>query len=260
MTGKVQVLREHDGRVARVRLAAPKANLLDTAMVADLEATVPGLARDPTVALVAIEGVGDHFSFGASVAEHRRGEVEAMLPAFHRLFRSLAAAGVPLAALVRGQCLGGGLELAAFCDYLFLDEGSTLGFPEIRLGVFPPVGTALLPLRIGVARAADWILSGATHPAPEAFAAGLATRLWPRGGLEDGFQAWLPDAVLAHSTSSLRLAVRALRTTWQDRFFADLDRLERLYLRDLMATPDATEGIEAFLAKRRPAWDHGKRP
>ncbi len=258
MSGRIRVLREADGRVVRVLLAAPKANILDAEMAAAIEEAVTGLAGEPELALVVFEGQGDHFSFGASVAEHRAGEVGRMLPAFHRMFRRLASVDIPLASQIRGQCLGGGLELAAFCDFVMAEEGAKLGLPEIRLGVFPPVGTALLPARIGVARAADWILTGTIHTAGEAHAAGLVTRLFPAGDLEAGFQAWLGETVLQHSASSLRVATRALRSVWQPGFFAGLDRLESLYLEDLMATGDAREGVEAFLAKRAPVWSHGK--
>jgi cyclohexa-1,5-dienecarbonyl-CoA hydratase len=113
---------------------------------------------------------------------------------------------------------------------------------------------------MGPARAADWVLTGTTHTAAEAAAAGLVTRLSKAGELERDFQAWLPEGVLAHSASSLRVALRGLRSTWQEQFFADLDRLERLYLGDLMSTHDAVEGVEAFLQKRKPVWSHGKAP
>jgi cyclohexa-1,5-dienecarbonyl-CoA hydratase len=180
-----------------------------------------------------------------------------MLPEFHALFRNLFAPDIPLVALVCGQCLGGGFELAAACDLVFAETSAHMGVPEIRLGVFPPVACALLPGRVGVARANDLLLTGRSWTAPEAHAAGLVTSLSEPGELEADFQGWVEKQLLPLSGSSLRIATRAARLPWRRRFLEDLQELERLYLEDLVSTHDANEGIEAFLEKRSPTWDHG---
>jgi cyclohexa-1,5-dienecarbonyl-CoA hydratase len=201
---------------------------------------------------VLIEGDGPHFSFGASVAEHRPGRIGEMLPAFHGLFAQMLRAAVPLLAAVRGQCLGGALELAAFCQRVFAAPDARLGQPEIQLGVFAPVASLILPERIGRGGAEDLCLSGRTLDADEALRIGLVDEI-----AADPAAAALAYArrhLLPRSASSLRMAVRASRHGFASRLQRDLQELEHLYLDELMATHDAVEGIAAFVEKRPPVW------
>jgi cyclohexa-1,5-dienecarbonyl-CoA hydratase len=250
----IRVSREQGGRLVRVLLAAPKANILTLEMMGEIERAMAAETASESVMAVAFEGEGAHFSFGASVEEHAADRVRTMLPRFHGMFRALAAPGVPLVALVRGQCLGGGFELAAFADLLFAEEGARLGVPEIKLGVFPPVAAALLPGRIGSPRANELILTGRTLTAEEAHGIGLLTALSASGRLAEDFAAWMEERLLPLSPASLRFATRAARRAWLPRFFEDLGELERLYLDELCATPDASEGIAAFIERRSPVW------
>lgn len=94
----------------------------------------------------------------------------------------------------------------------------------------------------------------------EAHQAGLVIEVSETGALEEEFQAWVFKHLLPLSSSSLRIATRAAMLTWRRQFLEDLQELERLYLEDLMETHDANEGIDAFLEKRTPAWDHGGVP
>jgi cyclohexa-1,5-dienecarbonyl-CoA hydratase len=247
---------DREGAVARLVLEAPPGNILDRAMTASLRTAVAGLAALPRLKLIVLEGRGAHFSYGVSIEEHRPEHAPAMLAGFHGLFRDLMDADVALLALVRGRCLGGGLELAAFCDWLFAVEGAELGQPEIRLGVFAPAASVLLPWRMG-GRAADLLLTGRAVGAAEAHALGLADRVLAGTGAEADLERWIAEHVLPHSASSLRRARRAFRHALHERLRADLPRLERLYLDDLMATRDAAEGIDAFLTKRPPSWSDG---
>ncbi|MBK8977422.1 MAG: cyclohexa-1,5-dienecarbonyl-CoA hydratase [Planctomycetes bacterium] len=243
-----------DGAIWRVALAVPKANVIDARMTAALTDVFVGAASSPRLAVIVLTHEGPHFSFGASVQEHLPERVGSMLATFHGLFAKIAAAGVPVFAAVRGQCLGGGLELAAFCHRLFVAPDAMLGQPEIRLGVIAPVASALLPERMGRGAADDVLLAGRPLGAAEAVASGLADCL-----AEDPEAAALAharEALLGHSASSLRFAVRAARAGFDARFFETLRRLERLYLDELMQTADAAEGITAFLEKRTPQWRH----
>ncbi len=235
-----------------VKLARPKGNVIDSAMIESLRAAVRG-AEGPVRAIL-ITAEGPHFSFGASVEEHRPGEVERFLPAFHALFRDLVACGRPLLAAVRGQCLGGGLEIAAFCHRVFAAPDARLGSPEIKLGVFAPVASIVLPHRIGRAAADDLLLTGRSVGAAEARSIGLVDEI--ADDPEKAARAWHEKHLVPHSASSLALAVRAARFALEQEIEATLPRLEALYLERLMATTDAKEGIESFLAKRGPAWTH----
>jgi cyclohexa-1,5-dienecarbonyl-CoA hydratase len=175
-----------------------------------------------------------------------------MLPAFHALARELLELSIPVACAVRGACLGGGLELALLADRIFVAPDAKLGQPEILLGVFAPLGSALLPRRIGASAAADLLLTGRTIPAEEATRLGLAQVLAQDPGAEA--LAWARE-VCGKSAAALRRATRAARLAWMPGFLADLAAVEELYLQDLMKTKDAAEGIRAFLEKREPTWE-----
>ena len=241
-----------EGRIWRLVLDAPKANVIDAAMTAELTRLFREATAEPALKAVVLEGEGAHFSFGASVEEHLPQHVAAMLRGFHDLFRAMAAAAVPVVAVVRGQCLGGGLELAAFAHRVFAAPDAKLGQPEIRLGVLAPAASVILPERVGRAVAEDLCLTGRIVGAPEALALGLVD------GVSDDPRAaalaWIRDGLLPHSAASLRRAVRAVRWGLDRKLHEDLDAIEGLYLEDLMTTADATEGIRAFLEKRRPVW------
>jgi cyclohexa-1,5-dienecarbonyl-CoA hydratase len=196
---------------------------------------------------------GPHFSFGASVQEHLPEHIAATLSALHGLLRTVADAPAPVITAVRGQCLGGGFELVLACDLIFAEEGAQFACPEIKLGVFAPAASALLPVRIGQAAAANLLLTGEPLTAVQAANLGLAARV-VAGNLEDAVAISLETDFLPRSPSSLGFACRAARLAVRRALDQDLPRLENLYLRELMLTPDAVEGIRAFLDKRSPQW------
>jgi cyclohexa-1,5-dienecarbonyl-CoA hydratase len=206
--------------------------------------------------LLAFSGAGKHFSFGASVEEHRPEQVGGMLEGFHGLFRDLMETDVPTLALVRGQCLGGGLELASFCDRIVAEEGAMLGQPEIRLGVFAPMASLLLPWRCG-ARASELLLTGKAIDAGTAASWGLVDQVVAAGEGEGAVTGWLEETLLPLSASSVRFARRASRWWLHRSLGQGIEELEQLYLDDLMNTHDAVEGIQSFLEKRKPTWTHG---
>lgn len=240
------------GAVWRVRFGSGRGNVLDGALVAGLTEVFRRAGREPSLKAVVLEGQGEHFSFGASVQEHLPEHVAGMLRDFHGLFGAIFESAVVSVAAVRGACLGGGLELAAACHRVYATPDARLGQPEIALGVFAPVGSVLLAERVGRPAAEDLCLSGRTLGGAEALRIGLVDGL-----AEDPAAAALGyarEALLAHSASSLRFAVRAVRAGHAERFRAEVARLERLYLDELMRSADAVEGIRAFLEKRKPAW------
>ncbi len=240
------------GAVWLVRLARPKANIVDAAMTDALRAVFADAHRTASLKTVVLSSEGPNFSFGASVQEHLPANVASMLERFHGLIRVIAVAAVPVLAAVRGQCLGGGLELAAFCNRLFAAPDARFGQPEIALGVFAPVASLLLPERLGRSAAEDLCLSGRTIDAGEALRLGLCDAVVDDP--EATALGYARDLLGRHSASSLRHAVRAVRGPFVAGFLRRLAELERTYLDELMATHDAREGIEAFVAKRAPVW------
>ena len=235
-----------------LRLDRPKGNVVDAAMTRALTEAFASARTEPALKAIVLTASGPNFSFGASVQEHLPEHVAGMLHDFHALFRTIAAAEVPVLAAVRGHCLGGGLEIAAFCHRVFAAPDSRLGQPEIALGVFAPVASLLLPHRIGRAAAEDLCLSGRTIGAEDALRVGLVDEIADEP--EAKALAYAEANLCRHSASSLRHAVRAVRGAFVETLFERLAELEQDYLVDLMATADATEGIEAFLHKRPPQW------
>jgi cyclohexa-1,5-dienecarbonyl-CoA hydratase len=250
----IRVEFEHEDQVARVVLAAPKANIVDQAMIAELESAFDGLAGRRDLKAIVLTGEGPNFSFGASVQEHLPEQISGTLARLHELLRQIAEAPAPTIAAIRGQCLGGGLELALACDLILAEETARLGCPEIQLGVFPPAASALLPVRIGAGPATSLVLTGASVSGAAAAAIGLVSRTAGPGQLDAVLAEWLAADFLPRSPSALRYAALAVRRPLVHALEQDLPVLERLYLQDLMSEPDAAEGIHAYLEKRLPRW------
>jgi cyclohexa-1,5-dienecarbonyl-CoA hydratase len=243
---------DREEKLLRLRLARPKANIIDGAMIAALDGALAEHLPNPNLAAVILDHDGPHFSFGASVEEHLPDQCAEMLRGLHALVRRMVDCPVPILVAVRGQCLGAGLEVAAAGNLIFAAPDAKLGQPEIKLGVFAPVASCLLPERIGQARAEDLLFSGRSASADEAHSWGLVAAI-----ADDPAAAALAffDTHLANlSVSSLRLAVRAARIDFADRVKAKINLVETLYLDTLMKTADAAEGLLAFIEKRPPKW------
>jgi cyclohexa-1,5-dienecarbonyl-CoA hydratase len=160
MTAPLKVWFEAEGRLLRLSLNRPKANILDAAMVAALDDALARHLSNPGLGAVLLEAEGPNFSFGASVEEHRPDQCAAMLKGFHRLILRMVESPVPILVAAQGKCLGGGLEVALAGHLLFVAQDATLGQPEIKLGVFAPAASCLLPELAGPMRALDLLLSG----------------------------------------------------------------------------------------------------
>jgi cyclohexa-1,5-dienecarbonyl-CoA hydratase len=254
MTSPLATWTEAEGRLLRLRLARPKANIVDAAMIAALDAALAGHADDRALSAVILDAEGPHFSFGASVEEHLPDQCAAMLGELHALIRRMLDYPVPILVAVKGQCLGGGLEVAMAGSLIFAAPDAQLGQPEIRIGVFAPAASCLLPERVGQAAAEEMLWSGRSLGAEEARAASLVQVV-----ADDPAQAasdWVAEHLLPKSAAALRQAVRAAREGFAARMAARLDAVERQYLDDLMSTKDAVEGLNAFLARREAKWEH----
>lgn len=234
----------------RLRLDAPPGNILDRSLVSALRQAVGEAAKSPSLRALLITGAGANFSYGASIEDHLPDRIAPFLEEFHALFRDLIALSLPCVAAVRGLCLGGGLELAAFCQRVVAAPDAQFGQPEIELGVFAPVASLVLPWRLRGGASDDLLLTGRRVAAQEALALGLVDAL--AADPEEAALAWIRAALLQKSASALRFAVQGARAHFHAAFLAQLDAIERLYLDRLMRTADASEGVRAFLEKRRP--------
>jgi cyclohexa-1,5-dienecarbonyl-CoA hydratase len=250
----LKVWLERDGALLRLRLARPKANVIDAAMIAALSEAFDAHRDNPGLLAALVDHEGPHFSFGASVEEHLPERCEKMLRALHALLGRMLDWPKPILVCAKGQCLGGGLEFAAAGHLLFVAPGAQLAQPEIRLGVFAPAASVLLAARIGQARAEDLLYSGRSIDGAAATAWGLANE-----AADDPVAAalaYFENNLAGKSAASLGLAVRAARKPFAELMRARLADAESLYLERLMRTRDATEGLAAFLEKRLPKWEH----
>jgi cyclohexa-1,5-dienecarbonyl-CoA hydratase len=248
-------LDEEGGALRRLVVNAGRGNILGSATIEALHAGARRAIDEPRCRCLLVEASGSDFSFGASVEEHLPGAVEAMLPGFHALLKTLLSSPVPVIAAVRGRCLGGGLEPILAAGRIVAHPSARFAAPEISLAVFAPASSALLPERVGQAAADELLLGGRSIDAEEARSIRLVDQLCGDG--EDPGQVALGYArssYLALSASTLRIAVRAAREAYVARVVERIDRLERLYLQELMRTADAVEGLQAFLEKLPPRW------
>lgn len=255
MADLVTVTPLDDNTIWRVTFGGAKGNILDLATMGELSAVFRAARATPGVKALGLEGAGRHFSFGASVPEHLPGQVESMLAAIRALALDMLESDVVLIAAVRGQCLGGGLEVASLCHRVVAGADAVLGQPEIALGVFAPLASVILPERLRRADAEDLCLTGRSIRADDARAIGLVDVVAADDPMDVAVE-WARTHFSSRSASSLRLAVRAVRASFVQRFRADLAALERLYLDELMQSHDAVEGLQAFLEKRPPVWRH----
>ncbi len=254
MTISLKTWFEAEGRLLRLRLNRPKANLIDATMISALDHAFIEHLDNRELGAIVLDAEGPNFSYGASVDEHLPDQCAAMLHRLHRLVLRMVDSPVPILVAIRGQCLGGGLEVALAGHLVFVAPDASLGQPEIKLGVFAPAASCLLPELIGPSRALDLLISGRSITGAEAAAIGLAHEAAadPEGAAVAYFERHLKPK----SASSIRQAVKAARLDYAARIEAKLASVERLYLDDLMKTHDAVEGLEAFIAKRTVQWTH----
>ena len=153
---------------------------------------------------------------------------------------------------VRGQCLGGGLEVVSAGHLIFAAPDAKFGQPEIQIGVFAPAASCLLPERTSLAAAEDLLLSGRSIGADEALRIGLVNAV--ADDPEAAALAYFDKHLAPKSAKSLRYAERAARQDTVERVAGKLKKIEKIYLDELMATPDAVEGLTAFIEKRPARW------
>lgn len=239
--------------VARITLRNPPLNVIDIPMMEALARTLEELEARSDIAVVVLSGNGKGFSAGVDVAAHAPDKVEEMLTRFHGVIRLLLSSKKVTIAAVHGHCLGGGAELAMVCDIVYTAASAQWGFPEIKLGCYPPVACTGLSALVGQKRAAELILTGRTISGVEAAEMGLANL-----SVRDEELAAAVDRIIgelaALSPAALAVTKKAIYAWDAMHFDKGLARAEKIYLEELVKAPDAQEGISAFLEKRKPKW------
>ena len=223
-------------------------------MMDELTQALAEIDHHREICAIIIRGAGENFSAGVDVSAHTPDKVELMLTRFHAVISSLINTKKITIATVRGSCLGGGAELAMICDLVYTSESAQWGFPEIKLGCYPPVACVALSTLVGQKNAADLILTGRNITGNEAAAMGLATRAVPDQQLETTVEGVIENLTQL-SSAALATTKKAIYVWDAMHFDKGLARAEKIYLEELIKTEDAREGIAAFLEKRKPRWE-----
>jgi cyclohexa-1,5-dienecarbonyl-CoA hydratase len=221
-------------------------------MISALSHALSEHESNPDISCVLLDAEGPHFSFGASVEEHLPDQCADMLGSLHGLIIQMLEYPVPILAAVQGQCLGGGLEVVCGASQIFAATDAKFGQPEIKLAVFAPAASCLLPERIGQANAEDLLFSGRSISSEEAFRIGLVQDVDENP--EQAALRWFDKHLANLSASSLRFAVQAARLQNLERIKEKIAQVEQLYIDELMKTHDALEGLTAFVEKRTASW------
>jgi cyclohexa-1,5-dienecarbonyl-CoA hydratase len=236
-----------------ITLNRPPVNVLDIAMMEEINNTLDLWHSDKGLKVVLFKAKGKCFSAGVDVGEHMGDLAPKMIEVFHGMFRRMDRLGVLTVASVYGTCLGGGCELAIFCDLVLASEGAKFGQPEIQVGVYPPIAAQIMPRIIGRKAAAELIFSGKTISAQEALNIGLINKVVKEEDLEKETEAFIKP-YMKLSSKVLKLTKRAMMSGLRDDLEPSLKLIEEIYLDQLMKTHDAREGLKAFLEKRKPDW------
>jgi cyclohexa-1,5-dienecarbonyl-CoA hydratase len=255
-TGKTEFLEltVADG-IASITLNRPPLNVLHNPMMGELNSLLEKVLAEADLAALVFRAKGKVFCAGVDVADHTPDKVGEMITRFHGIFRKLAATDVLTIAAVNGAALGGGCELATFCDIVLASDRAKFGQPEVQVGVLPPIAACVFPLQIGIRKAVELNAVGMTIPATEAQSIGLVNQVYPAAEFDERVEGYLAG-IRKLSRPVVRMAKRATAMVAREQILAHLDRVEKLYLDELMNLSDAHEGIAAFLQKRAPKWTH----
>jgi len=236
-----------------ITLNRPPVNVLNIAMMKEINEVLASWQGEKDLKLVLFNAMGKCFSAGVDVGEHMGDMAPKMIDAFHRMFRLMDSLGIPTMASVYGSCLGGGCELAVFCDLVISSEDAKYGQPEVQVGVFPPIAAQIMPRIIGRKAAMDLILSGRIISAVEALGMGLINKIVSKDDLNSATKDFCKP-YLKLSAEVLRKTKKAIMVGLMDDFEPSLKLIEDIYLDELMPTADAQEGLNAFMEKRKPVW------
>jgi cyclohexa-1,5-dienecarbonyl-CoA hydratase len=241
--------------VATLTLSRAPLNVLNIEMMKEINSYFEGLLKERSLRLLVVQAVGKLFSAGAAVEDHIGDLAPKMIEAFHKMFRLMDQLKVPSIAVVNGAALGGGCELALYCDMVIATERAKFGQPEIQVGVFPPIAALVLPRIIGRKKAMELVLSGDTINAQEALNLGIVNKVVPEASLASEVNGFI-EKFAKLSGVVLKMAKEAVLAGLNDDMDKGLKAIEKIYLDKVMMTHDANEGLKAFLEKRKPSWKH----
>jgi cyclohexa-1,5-dienecarbonyl-CoA hydratase len=247
------ILFERGDGVAKITLNHPPVNIMDIPTMREMNLALESLQGDKESKVLLFGATGKAFCAGVDVKDHTVDKVGEMVEVFHRIFRQMWSLEIPTVAAVNGAALGGGCELVTCCDMVIASDRATFGQPEIQVGVYPPVAAVVFPRLMPHMKAMELLLTGAVVDAQEAERLGIVNKVVPVDSFDDDVTGFV-SKLTALSGIVLRLTKRAALQGMTLGFEEALRLSEDLYLNHLMKTEDATEGLQAFVEKRKPVW------
>jgi enoyl-CoA hydratase/carnithine racemase len=242
--------------VTLIRLNRPEAlNALNSRLLSELSAALDAAGGDDAVRCVVLTGSDRAFAAGADIKEMSE---KTYAQAFTEDFftgpvRKIEQFRKPIIAAVAGYALGGGCELAMLCDFVIAAETAKFGQPEINLGIVPGIGgTQRLTRFVGKAKAMDMILTARMMDAAEAERAGLVSRIVPADKLVEEAVA-AASKIAALSPLAVGMAKELVDAAYETTLATGV-ALERRLFHSLFAFDDQTEGMTAFVEKRKPSF------
>lgn len=242
-----------DGAVARMTLNRPEHNLLNERMLTELARGIEVLHEKDEIKLIIIDSAQKVFSGGIDVGEYTTQRVFQMLDAFHHVFTAMIDVGKPVMVVVNGRAIGGGSELAAFGDIVVATPNAVFAQPEIRLGIFPPLASTILPYIVGPKLALELVLTGQPINAERAKQLGLINRLVAEADLEKTV-AELTTQITSQSGAVLTMAKKAILAGMGLSLRDGLHNSINIFLNELYKLEDSQEGLRALVEKRSPEW------
>lgn len=239
--------------VARITLDYPPYNVLNVPMMIEIAECIEGLNNSPEIKAIVMQSAQKMFSAGISLEDSRPERVFQTLDTFNRVFLAIGDISKPLLVVVNGPAVGAGSELVAFGDLVIASPNARFSQPEVRLGVFPPFASVMLPQLIGPKKTYELILTGEALTAEEAMRLGFVNKVVPEADLQR-----VVDEIVAKiaefSAPVLEVTKRVINSAMGLPLKEAMKQSHDIYLNQLMSLEDVQEGLRAVLEKRRPVW------
>ena len=252
MDYKTIVVEEKD-MIGRITFNSPPLNVLNIEMMKEINHALKDF-QNKSLKVLILAAEGKAFSTGVDISDHTKEKVNEMIQVFHDIFTNLLKIKAPTVALVNGAALGGGCEVAMFCDIVIASEKSKFGQPEIKVGVLPPVAAAIFPKLMWSKKALELIVTGDVIKAAEAIDLGLVNHILPVENFEEEAEKFITEKLASNSAVVMQLTKRAFIEGASQNYSNSIKKIEDIYLNELMKTDDANEGLAAFMEKRQPVW------
>lgn len=241
--------------VAAITIERPPANALSSGVLRELSTLLDEIEKKDEIRVILIHGEGRFFSAGADIKEFTEIQSSKDFSKLSKygqvLFERMEAFPKPIIAAIHGAALGGGLELAMACHIRLVSENAKLGLPELQLGLIPGfAGTQRLPRYVGVAKAAEMMLTSDPITGIEAAHYGLANHAYPEDLLlENAYK--MAKKIAAKSPVSVKAAIQLINVAKTEEFHEGV-KMEAELFGKVFSSEDGQEGIQAFLEKREP--------